>query len=293
MSGAVSAFPYIGGKSQLAPRIVSYLPDHDCYVEPFAGSAAVLLTKPRSQIEVLNDLDRDIVHFFETVRQRPDELAEFIRNTPYSREVYDEWTEEYYSGRRDDDPVVRAGKWVYLRYASFGGKYGRRTGWKRVSVRNRQPPSRNWANVPERIHKLRDRLRGAEIECLDYQDLIERYDSEQTVFYCDPPYVEAADDYYRVSDSNFDHEQLADTLLGIDGAAIVSYATPPEDSPLLDWHVVEYAFKNSARRGSRDEWNDETTERLFLNFDPETAPRFVGAAQTQLALGEDMRGDSA
>ena len=283
----VSAFPYIGGKSQMAPWIIDHLPDHECYVEPFAGSAAVLLTKPLSTVEVLNDRDRDIVHFFEVVLEQPAELAEFVRNIPYSRQLYEEWAEDYYAGCRDDDPVARAGKWLYLRYASFGGKYGRRTGWKRASVRNRQPPSRNWENVDERIFIIRDRFRGAEIECLDYKDVIDRYDSEQTVFYCDPPYVEADDDYYRVSDSEFPHGELADTLTKIDGAAIVSYTDAPEDSPLRDWHVSEFKKKNAARRGSHTEWNDETTERLFMNFDPAETPTFVGAAQATLDCATD------
>lgn len=282
---SLSAFPYIGGKSQMAPWIISHLPDHDCYVEPFAGSAAVLIRKPRSTVEVLNDRDRDIVHFFNTLRTQPDELSEFIANTPYSRQLYKEWADEYYSGRRDDDPVARAGKWLYLRYASFGGKYGRKTGWKRASVRNRQPPSKNWANVEQRIYTIRDRLRGAEIECLDYQDVIQRYDSKRTVFYCDPPYVEAADDYYRVSDSDFPHDELAQTLLEIDGAAIVSYTDAPEDSPLTEWHTAEFAKKNAARRGSHTEWNEETTERLFMNFNPDETPLFVGAAQQTLTTG--------
>jgi len=106
----MSAFPYIGGKTHLSRWIADQLPQHTVYVEPFGGSASVLLNKPRSDIEVYNDLDRDIVQFFEVARDRPDELAEWVRRTPYSQELHSEWVEQFYNGERADDPIKRAGR---------------------------------------------------------------------------------------------------------------------------------------------------------------------------------------
>lgn len=275
----LSPFPYVGGKSELAPQIVDLLPDHHCYVEPFAGSASVLVNKPRANVEVLNDLDGDIVQFFETVRDRDEELREFVRDVPYSRELFDEWGDEYYAGHRPEDPVERAGRWVFLRYAAFGGKYGRKSGFKRASVKNHTPPSKVWKKVPQRINDLRDRLRGVDIECRDAFDVIEDYDSETTIFYCDPPYVEAQSDYYAGEAVN--HAELEAALRDTEGFAIVSYAELPkafEDG----WEVVPFDYSNRARRGATGEWNEDAVERLCLDFDPVETPRFVAARQSTL-----------
>lgn len=73
---------YPGGKTRLAPWIVSHFPPHQTFVEPFAGSAAVLFAKPRSKVEVLNDLDDRVTTLFRVVRERPDELAHAVALTP-------------------------------------------------------------------------------------------------------------------------------------------------------------------------------------------------------------------
>jgi len=83
----LSAFPYIGGKTRLADWIQSHLPAHTTYVEPFGGSAAVLLNKPRSKVEIFNDKDGDVVNFFEVAREHPDKLAEFCRYVPFSEQL--------------------------------------------------------------------------------------------------------------------------------------------------------------------------------------------------------------
>lgn len=88
----VSAFPYIGSKTFLAPWIVDHLAAHETFVVPFGGAAGVLLNKPRSRAEIFNDRDEYVVEFFEVVRDQPQALAETARNIPYSRGLYNEWT---------------------------------------------------------------------------------------------------------------------------------------------------------------------------------------------------------
>ena len=80
---------YYGGKSRLAAWIAGMLPPHRVYVEPFAGSAAVLFAKPRSTHEILNDVDGHIVHFFRVLRDRREELEEACLLTPYAREEFE------------------------------------------------------------------------------------------------------------------------------------------------------------------------------------------------------------
>lgn len=275
----MSAFPYVGGKSELSPWIVDHLPDHDCYIEPFSGSASVLLAKPRSKVEVLNDLDGDVVQFFRVARDRPDELREFVRDTPYSRELYNEWADAFYNGHRPEDSVERAGRWVFLRYAAFGGKYRNKSGFKRASHLNSQPPSKIWSQVPDRVGALRDRLRGVDIECLPALELVEKYDSPVTVAYCDPPYLGCEGEYYPESD--IDHEELESLLSNMEGRALVSYSDLPEC--FGSWWVRCRDYQQRARRGG-DGWEDQAVERLCMNFRPDRTSTFVDVEHRQTTL---------
>jgi DNA adenine methylase len=78
-------FAYYGGKTRLAERIVEMLPQHAHYVEPFAGSLSVLLAKPRSDMETVNDLDQDLMTFWRVLRDRPEDLERVMHFTPHSR----------------------------------------------------------------------------------------------------------------------------------------------------------------------------------------------------------------
>src|SRR6056297_1996802 len=84
-----SIFPYPGNKSRHADWILRHFPEHTCYVEPFGGATGVLANKPESKVEVYNDRDRDLVQFFDVLRERGQELAEWLDNLPYARAKYD------------------------------------------------------------------------------------------------------------------------------------------------------------------------------------------------------------
>lgn len=90
MSGAVRAvLKYPGSKWRLADWIVSLMPPHKSYLEPFFGSGAVFFKKPPSRIETINDLDGEIVNLFRCIRERSEKLARAVALTPYSREEYE------------------------------------------------------------------------------------------------------------------------------------------------------------------------------------------------------------
>lgn len=266
----LSAFPYPGGKTLLADWIIEHIPEHTVYVEPFGGSAAVLLNKPRSTVEVYNDVDGDIVQFFEVARGRPDELAQWAKRTPFSEELYNTWVREYYDGERPDDAVERAGRWLFLRFTQFSGKVDSVSGFKRDQPRNRRGASNIWKTVDERIDDVAERFQGVSVQHADYCDVIEKYDGDETVFYLDPPYL-GKEHTYRVQ--GFDHGELADVLADIDGYAMVSYTDRPDGYE--DWTEVQRTHHHE----SNNTGPLEVTERLFLNFDPDEEPRFVGHEQ--------------
>jgi len=253
--------PYPGSKSRHAGWITEYFPDHDCYVEPFAGVAGVLLNKDRSHIEIVNDKNGDLVNLLTVLRDHRDGLAEWVEHSPYSRELHAEYREAIYGdGKKPDDPVEWAGMVYYLQYSSFGGKiddafmvpnYNDNDGnWRRRS----KPYVDHTTDIPA----LSARLQGVVIEQLDYSDVFDRYDSPSTLFYCDPPYVEKGGYYPH----GVDHAEFAELLKGTVGDWVVSYDTVPDE-------LSEYLEASKDSVHSIDGASQSrTAENLLMNFDP-------------------------
>lgn len=272
----LSAFPYPGGKTNYVDEILQYFPAHRRYVEPFGGSAAILLNKPESYIEVFNDHNEDIVHFFEVVRNRREELVEWLRYVPYSRAVHAEWAREFYAGVRPDDPIERAGRWFYLRYTQYGGKIAKFAGFKASGKRNE---ARSFRGAIDHLEEVVDRLQLVNLECEDYRDVLTRYDRPNTLFYCDPPYVDKGH-YY--GSSGFDHAEFFRHLFDLEGNWIVSYDTLPDvrvpreyvDTVQIREYEVHYSLDVRENEG-----REPSTERLVLNFDPVKVAPFTRAGQ--------------
>lgn len=283
----LSAFPYPGGKTTYCDEIISRLPEHRRYVEPFGGSAAVLLNKPKSYIEVYNDLDEDVVHFFEILRERREELQEWLYRTPFSRALYEEAVGEFYDGHRPADDIERAGKWFYLRYSQYNGSLDRRNGFKTGGKRNE---ARSFRGSIHALEAIADRFAEVTLEAEPYEEVLDRYDAPNTVFYCDPPYYNTRSDraHYRVG-QDFDHGRFVDALQDRDGKWIVSYADLPPGLEDLAETVATYTAMYSM---SYDEQRQERTEHLAMNFDPREETRFSPVGQ-QTLLAETDGGDQS
>lgn len=282
----LSAFPYPGGKTNYVDEIVTHFPEHRRYVEPFGGSAALLLNKPESYIEVYNDKNSDVVHFFETVRDRRDELKKWLRCTPFSRELHSRWTEEFFNGYRPEDDIERAGRWFYLRYTQFGGKLNGPSGFKASGKRNEALSFRGGI---DELDAVVERLQEVTLENQDYSTVIERYDRENTLFYLDPPYVGPGDEIYRCE---FDHAALLKQLADVDGYWVLSYSELP-DAPVPRSLVGDLEFREFGASYSLhytvDEGRREATERLVMNFNPRQTPGFSEAEQTTLVADGGSR----
>lgn len=280
---ALSAFPYPGGKTAYCREVIRRMPDHRRYVEPFGGSAAVLLNKPQSYIEVFNDLDDDVVHFFRVLREQRDELEAWLSQTPYSRSVYENWVSDFYSENRPDDDVERAGRWFYLRYTQFNGSLDRRNGFKTGGKRNE---ARSFRGGISDLDTVAARFSEVTIECQPYNEVLDRYDNPDTLFYLDPPYYETASnrDHYRVG-GDFDHERFVDELRDREGDWIVSCGELPpglaDVADTIETYTAMYSMSYSDERS-------EATEHLAMSFDPRREPEFTEAAQRTLAADFDQ-----
>ena len=167
-------FKYIGSKARLAPLIARLLPDHECYVEVFGGTASVLVVKPRSPVEVYNDINEDLVNFFRVLRDRPWELVAAVMLTPYSRAIYEEVRKRDLSQL---DPVLRAAMFFYRQNASTSGF---KSGFS-VSPRPDEKKAWEYLNKVISLVEFSNRFFGVIIECLDFRDVIKRYDRPGTV----------------------------------------------------------------------------------------------------------------
>lgn len=257
-------FKYPGGKTQMFSWIADRIPQHRTWVDVFGGSGVVTANKSQSKVEVYNDLDGDLVHFFVTLRDSQEELAEWLEQTPHSRELQLEYGKEFYDGYRPDDDVERAGRFFYLRYTQFAAKYTSISGYNGGKKRS---AADSYHQAITRLEQWQDRFKRVQIEQLDFEDLIKRYDSEQTFFYCDPPYMDEGDDLYS-HDGGFEHGRFVDALVDAEGDWMVSYTRVPK--PLRDAAVcIDEQDRRVRMRQGQDDWEKTNTERLIMNYNPE------------------------
>lgn len=257
-----------GGKFLLADWIIQHFPPHLIYVEAYGGAGSVLLRKPRSRVEVYNDLDGRVVNVFRILQDRAkaEELARRIYLTPYARAEFD----RAYEPPVDD--IDDAQKLIVLSFFGFGSdsaSRGCRTGFRaKVTGLGRALPSASWGSWHESIAEFVERLRGVTIESVDALALMRRYDKPGVLFYLDPPYLpelrtsligrSQTTHGYRHELDGGGHAELLDALLGLAGYVVLSgYPSPLYDARLSGWRRLE---KQALADGARPR-----TEVLWLN----------------------------
>lgn len=263
---------YFGGKWMLAPWILSHMPAHRIYCEPYGGGASVLMRKPRSYAEVYNDLDGDVVNVFRMIQSRGHDLEVLLRATPYAR---DEFNLAY---EATDDPLERARRTLIRAYMGFGSNGHNsdvRTGFRASHNRQHTTGSQDWAGYPSHLKSYRERLAGVVIENRDALEVMSQQDTPETLHFVDPPYVHstrATLNAYRFEMTDEQHGALCAHLASIEGMVMLcGYANAIYDR--LGWQSVSRAgYADGALTGA-----PSRTEVLWLN------PAAVNAS-AQLAL---------
>jgi len=226
MKGGLLRSPIIwfGGKGNMVAKLLKFVPSHRIYVEVFGGGASLLFAKKPSPVEVYNDIDSGLVNFFRVLRDKEkfQKFYEKVYLTPYSREEYN-----YCNHTWEDceDDVERAHRWFVVARQSFAGRFGNGWGFDvTTSTRGMAKECSAWLNTIEGLPLIHQRLRTVQIEHKDFRDLIRTYDTKDTFFYLDPPYVPETrrDGKYKHEMTNEDHEDLVEMLLNIKGKAMLS-----------------------------------------------------------------------
>lgn len=250
------AIRYHGGKFRLAPWIMQFFAPHATYVEPFGGAAGVLLKKQRSYAEVYNDLDGDIVNFFQVLRD-PDmrcRLLDLVSLTPYSRSEFEEaWKET-------NDPIERARRTAIRAQMGFGsaGATKGMTGFRIDTHRAYGTAQHLWVEYPQAIAAVGQRFQGVLIENRPAIEVMQQHDRNDTLHFVDPPYLLSTrvlqangKGYYRHEMTDADHQALLQVLLELEGMVVVSgYDSELYNDMLAGWETFQTKSRISAGRGT-------------------------------------------
>jgi DNA adenine methylase len=247
-------FSYIGGKRALANRIIALIPEHQAYVEPFAGGAQVFFRKEPSKVEVLNDLDREIVNFYRVCQQHYEELVRYLRFTVVSRAWFDLL---YQTDPEKLTDIQRAARHLYLAKTCYAGLVRHRN----FTVRVDEPPGFNPERIPALIEETHHRLARVQLECQPYEEILKRFDRPSTLFYLDPPYFNIK--LYRYNLEPDDFRLMAERLGKLTGKFILSLNDVPEVHAIFKKFTirkVELAYTAQKQAGRR------YREVLITNF---------------------------
>ncbi len=256
-------------------RIISLIPpDHTCYVELFAGAAWVLLAKPPSQVEILNDLDEELISFFRVVKD--DTLCEqLVRSFEWDLVSRSEFKRLAELDPQTLSPLERAHRFYYLIMAGWGGElaYPRfQTSITDGGYGNRLVGAiKTPAALRARLEPVRDRLRTVLIENLTWEACFARYDRPSVVMYIDPPYPDNKCNYAHNMRDWEDHRRLSEVLGASQCRWILSSYDTPEIRALYApfnsfFRTVQTASgMNITKKGTGRVTNKEV---LITNFDP-------------------------
>jgi len=215
---------WYGGKYRIAKDIIQHFPEHKIYCEVFGGAAHVLFQKHPSQVEVYNDINFDLVNLFKVLRDKEklEKLVEQLKYTPVARSEYIFCRDNY---KNAADEIERARRFYTKIMQSYAGK---QDSWGFVinSTNNNMASTCNrWINNIKELKSAIERFRRVQIENMDFEDCIKRFDTIDTLFYLDPPYVthmRVDKNVYEHEMADIDHERLIDILKSVKGKFILS-----------------------------------------------------------------------
>lgn len=218
----------VGGKSKLRKTIIEMIPEHTCYIEPFFGAGWVYFGKDTSKIEVINDIDRELINLFRTIKYHAPEIERLLAYEFSGRDIFEEYkncTLEYMT------EIHRSIRFLYLITQSFAGK-GNNYGYGTTTKPGQQ------IFYKDMLLKLRERLKNTYVENLSFEKIIDKYDREHSFFFCDPPYIETCG--YGNKFGEEEHLLLRNKLKNIKGKFLLTINDHPLARELYkDFNIKE------------------------------------------------------
>lgn len=242
----------MGGKSRLRKTIIDMIPEHICYVELFFGAGWVYFGKEPSEVEVINDIDRELINLFKMIKYHAPEVERMLEYEFSGRDMFEEYKDypiEYLT------EINRAVRFLYLITQSFAGKgdcYGYGT--------SKRPAPQIF--LKETLTKLQERLRNTYVENLSFEVIIDKYDREGTFFFADPPYFETTG--YKHKFGEEEHLLLRDKLMEIKGKFLLTINDHPKTREWYkDFNIKEVGVIYSV---SKQVKNKKFKELIITNY---------------------------
>lgn len=257
------ALTYYGGKQKLASTIIPLIPEHVLYNEPFFGGGAIFFAKEQSEIEVLNDTNKELINFYQVVKQDYVSLEKKIRITLHSRTQHADASVIYNSPHLFTELQRAWAVWV-LASQSFSSILDGSWGYDKTQKNTTTKKVINKGVLFNEDYAIR--LQNVQLECADALYIIKSRDSEQAFHYCDPPYFNSDCGHYKgYTESDF--RRLLDTLADVKGKFLLS--SYPSDllkryTERLGWHTRAIQSRVSVNKGSGG--GKMKTEVLTANY---------------------------
>lgn len=223
---------WVGGKSKSVKYLLDLIPEHYTYVEPFFGGGWLYFAKDKAKVEVINDVNNDLMNFYNVILNSYDEFAEKFKYLVPSRALFNE-----YKGKTNHlNDVDRAVVFYYINRTCFSGDMQRpRLGTSNIRRSNICTVT---DDVDKFLKPIHSRLKDTLIESLDYREIIKRYDmnpntkeKREGFFFIDPPYKETYG--YESEFSTENHEELSDMLKNLNSKFLL---TINDDEDIREWY---------------------------------------------------------
>ena len=235
---------YYGGKNLISDKIISMIPKHKTYIELFCGAGWILFKKPKSNIEVINDKDQELINLYFVIKNQLNEFMDQLNLIPISEDLFNIFRYQKGIPIEDLEQLLLNQKGIsklatityYNIMNSFNGN---------ISNKLHFNIDKNRVSSFVRFYKtdwleVRERLKEVTILNRDFKNILELYDSENSFFYIDPPYLKSNEDYYKNTFVEKDHKELLEILNNLQGKFILSYDNDNRiRSMYKDFNIIE------------------------------------------------------
>lgn len=249
-------FTYMGNKLDLADWIIPHFPPHKIYIEVFGGTFSIGLNKPKSHIEIYNDLNKSLSNLFHIVRTRYEEFCKQVDQFILA----EEWYRMFHHNHDSEDELEDAVRYYFVMCLTFRGKYD--GGFSYIK-------EKSYTEIFERkrgnLNDIHKRLKNVIITNKDCFTIVKQNNSEDTLLYLDPPYVNT-EGYYKNLAGEFgvtEHIKLRDLLTKHKGYWFLSYE---DDMLVCDLYREYIIHRKEITRGSS---GVKKTEVLITNYKPQ------------------------